>query len=238
MEGPEAADSADNEYMAMDADKLSENDDTYENGDTLGFNLRQKGDSREQEPGPDSTGQKKEEPEKEKVGTLRPQPNIQNLNTARPPMRPQPDRYITLRRLPVNTNRKQEMIMASKIALLRYVSVCLGVLCILLSGGLIGLGIYYYRLSESNLYGAERIQQLLDEIKALNVKIDIMKTLSKSIYHISSNEEPACSAGKDLFILNYDALEEFNRSSFHLVNKVLNDGDWSIQFSWKCTSNS
>lgn len=47
----------------------------------------------------------------------------------------------------------------------------------------------------------------LCKIKLLFILIDIMKTLSKSIYHISSNEEPACSAGKDLFILNYDALE-------------------------------
>lgn len=59
-------------------------------------------------------------------------------------------------------------------------------MCILFGLCKINIYIYFitdYRLSESNLYGAERIQQLLDEIKALNVKIG---EWSVNIIHINS----------------------------------------------------
>lgn len=63
-----ATDTADDEYMTMDADKWSYDDDTYENGDTLDLDLRDEKDSREQ---------KREELTKEKVATKRPLQNTQ-----------------------------------------------------------------------------------------------------------------------------------------------------------------
>lgn len=67
MEGPAAADSADDEYMIMDADTWPEH-----NNDVL---------------------------------TMRPLENTPNPNTARPPFHSLRDRYMTIRRPPVNANR-------------------------------------------------------------------------------------------------------------------------------------
>lgn len=94
MEGPAAAETADNEYMTMDADKWSEHDDTYKNRLDCGGNEDAKGC----ESSPDSRAQNKEE----KVATTRPLGNNQHPNTARPPIHPLPDRYMTIRRPPMN----------------------------------------------------------------------------------------------------------------------------------------
>lgn len=106
MEGPVGADSADEEYMTMDADKWSEHDDTYENGDTLDLDLRGNKDSSGLESGPDSIGQKKEELKLRKVVTNRLPQNNQNPTTAQPPIS-LPERYITIRRPSINANRGQ-----------------------------------------------------------------------------------------------------------------------------------
>lgn len=106
MEGPIGADSADEEYMTIDADKWSEHDDTYENGDTLSLDLRGNKDSSGFESGPDSRGQKKDGLKKEIVLTNRPPQNNQKPTTAQPPIS-LPERYITIRRPSTDANRGQ-----------------------------------------------------------------------------------------------------------------------------------
>lgn len=110
MEGPVAADSAeDDEYMAMDADKWSEHENTYETGETLSLDFRGKGVAGGREPGPDSTVKTKEELKEENVSTERPLQNTQNPATERPPTCTLPNRYITIRRPPINAKRGPEI---------------------------------------------------------------------------------------------------------------------------------
>ncbi len=109
MEEPVAAEDADEAYMTMDAEMWSEHDDTYENGDTIGLDLGGKEDSRGCESGHDSRREKKEELKKKKVETKGPLQNTPNPNTARPPIQTLPNRYITIRRPPMNVNRRSGM---------------------------------------------------------------------------------------------------------------------------------
>lgn len=91
MEGPEAADSAGDDYMTMDAENWLEHDDTYENGDT--------NDSG----GTDAPGGHKSGPDSRQRKTEHPQRS--NPNTARPPFQPAiSERYLTIKRPPKNRN--------------------------------------------------------------------------------------------------------------------------------------
>lgn len=105
MEEPLATDAADDEYMTMDADKWSDNDDTYENGDTLDLDVRGKKDSRVCESGPDSGEQTKELTE-ENVAATRTLQNTQSSITVQPPVCPLTNRYVTIRRPPKYANRR------------------------------------------------------------------------------------------------------------------------------------
>lgn len=90
MEGAEAADSAGDDYMTMDAENWLEHD-TCENGDTNDSG-RTDGPGGHKS-GLDSRQQKKECPQ-------RPNPN-----TAGPPFQPHVlDRYLTIKRPPMNKN--------------------------------------------------------------------------------------------------------------------------------------
>ncbi|XP_040900379.1 uncharacterized protein LOC121185920 isoform X2 [Toxotes jaculatrix] len=230
MEGPAAAGGADDEYMTMDADQWSAQDDTYENGDTLGLDSRE---TRGHESGPDSRGQRKEELEKGKVAKKRPQQQTQNPNTAKPPARHLPERYITMRCPPLKANRRP----LPQLVFFKVISACLVVLCILLLGALFGLSIYYDRLSGTQRNKTEQVLQLLEENRHLKEKIDILKYLSIPIYHVSRTKDPNCSSGNDLYILNYQVLEQVKGNWFHLGNKLLANGTCTTPFSWNCTSN-
>ncbi|KAK1893923.1 RNA polymerase-associated protein CTR9 like [Dissostichus eleginoides] len=99
-EEPETADTAFDEYMAMDANEWLE-PDIYENGETpvVGFNGKE--DSSQHDSGPDSRGQKREELKKEKPVIDKPHQNTRSPTTA-PPSIPLTD--ITIRRPPMNAN--------------------------------------------------------------------------------------------------------------------------------------
>ncbi|KAJ4943143.1 hypothetical protein JOQ06_005648 [Pogonophryne albipinna] len=99
MEQPETTETAFDEYMAMDADEWLELD-IYEHGETPVVGFNGKVDSSQHDSGPDSRGQKREELKKEKAEIDKP-----HQNTRRLPSIPLPDRYITIRRPPMNANR-------------------------------------------------------------------------------------------------------------------------------------
>lgn len=94
MEQPEPDDNPDNEYMAMDPDQWGDQDDTYENGDTLGFEIGR----RVALPVPGGT------PKSADGATLQ---TSQIQNSPQPPT-PLPNRYKTLRRPLSNGNREPE----------------------------------------------------------------------------------------------------------------------------------
>ena len=99
MEQLETEDTAVDEYMTMDADEWLELE-IYENGETpvVGFNGKE--DSNQH----DSRGQKREELKKEKPVIDKPHQNTRSPTTALPSI-PLTDRYITIRRPPMNANR-------------------------------------------------------------------------------------------------------------------------------------
>ncbi|XP_044063773.1 uncharacterized protein LOC122881535 isoform X2 [Siniperca chuatsi] len=216
--------------MTMEADKSSEHDDTYENGDTLVFDLKGKEDSIVHESGPNSRRQKKGELKNEEVATTRSLQNTPNPNTKRPPIRPLPDRYITMRCPPANANSGRGMKQPLQLVFFRCTTVCLVLLCILLLGGLLGLIFYNGTLSETHKTMIRNVDKQLQ-------KINNLRNLSRSMYHISNKEDYDCLTGQDLFILNHEVLEwQMKGKSFHLGRKSSENGKCRVPFSWKCTS--
>lgn len=92
----EAQGDADDEYMAMDAEQWMEQDDIYENGDTIGGNE----DSGGRDPGPFSRGKVG----KDSAANNRILPNPGHPGPALPAFKPLSDRYQTIR---WHTNRAQ-----------------------------------------------------------------------------------------------------------------------------------
>lgn len=94
MEGPAAADGADDEYMAMDAEQWSDHEDIYENGDTV-----------DRDPG----GQEARGDRQETAVANRPLQNTENPRATQPSGLPLPDRYITIRRPPLNGSGRKRL---------------------------------------------------------------------------------------------------------------------------------
>lgn len=104
MEVPAATDNADEEYMTMDADQWVEQDDIYENGDTLDLSTR---GSRGQEPGPVFRGKKKEELRNERAATNTAPQNNAYQTAAPASVHTSTLRYMTIRRPPLNAKGGQ-----------------------------------------------------------------------------------------------------------------------------------
>lgn len=99
---------AENEdYMTMEADLWSEDDNTYEVADTLGIDYNAMRDSREQQPNPVFNGKNREELKNQRAATNATLPNIGNQSAAT--NRPPSLRYMTIRWPAFNSNngRKQ-----------------------------------------------------------------------------------------------------------------------------------
>ncbi|XP_047454005.1 uncharacterized protein LOC125015944 [Mugil cephalus] len=210
MDDPAAADGADDEYMAMDAEQWSDHEDIYENGDTS-------------EPNPASRGDRKET-----AVANRPLQNTNNSPATQPAL-PLPDRYQTIRRPQQSGNRTKQL---SQLALLRVTTLCLLVLCLLLIGSLIALSFVYNHLAEAHLEETMKTDQLREENNNLNQQIGNIRNLSQT-YFISSTQRPECLTVQNLYILNYEVLEEqLRRNSFYLFSQTVTTRGWN------CTSYS
>ncbi|XP_041799287.1 uncharacterized protein LOC121611005 [Chelmon rostratus] len=212
--------------MTMDADQWMEHDDTYENGDTLDPDIRQKRE------------QKKDEFHKGKVATGRTLPNIPNLNTAQCHIHPLPNRYATIRRPPKNANRGQGVKQPPHLDCFRYTTACLGLVCILLLGVLLGLSFYYERLSLFSKRLTEEVGELQVQNSHLEDEIRILKNISRSVYQVSSYGYNDCSTGLNLFVLNYEVLEKQMEGNFYLSRRNLTTDNCSLQSFCNCTPES
>ncbi|XP_051262262.1 uncharacterized protein LOC127366891 [Dicentrarchus labrax] len=240
MEEAVEAESAGDEYMIMDADKWSELDDIYENGDTPGLDLRRQNGSGGLESGPDSREHKKEELRSEKSGKSAARRALQNTpypNTAQSRIHPLPERYMTIRRLPVKANRGPGSKQPPRLVFFRYATVCLVLLCILLIGGLLGLSFYYDRLSETHKSITKKVESLQEENKNLAAKNDRLIQILGYIYQVSTTEDYDCSTESDVIIVNDEALKQMEGNSFHLGRRNLTDDGCNMISSWNCTNN-
>lgn len=93
----------DEDYMTMDADQWSEDDNTYEVADTLGIDYNATRDSREQQPSPVFNGKSREEMKNQRAATNATLPNIGNQSAAT--NRPPSLRYMTIRWPAFNFNK-------------------------------------------------------------------------------------------------------------------------------------
>ncbi|XP_028280443.1 uncharacterized protein LOC114448028 isoform X2 [Parambassis ranga] len=202
--------------MTMDGEQWPEQDDIYENGDTIGRNE----DSGGRDPVPSSRG---------KVGKDRAALDTGHPGPALPSFHPPSDRYQTIR---WHTNRAQGQRRPSHLALFKHTTLGLVVLCILLIASVIGLSFAYYRLTGMDA----KIDNLATEINILKKELGWFKYVSKSIYHISSTEPSDCNNECfDLFVLNYEDLEKMNGTTFYLYSPGMNGGGCDMAFSWNCT---
>ncbi|KAM9723018.1 uncharacterized protein ACNS7B_018540 [Menidia menidia] len=226
MEGPEAAESPDNEYMTMDADQWIDHDDTYENGDTLGLGVGQQGDSRAQEQGSGSKGRdgaKKRGRDATQTTTNAPQLPL-----------PLPNRYLTIRRPELGLKRGTGKTKQSVLSF--YATPGLLVLCVLLIAALIALSFAYYRIADKDMKVADKIDLLRKEKDQLNKEVETLRNVPRPIYRISSTEYPGCQTGKELFIVNDHVFEEHVRNgSFFLYYSSMHGGSCFNPYYWICT---
>lgn len=93
----------DEDYMTMDADQWSEDDNTYEVADTLGIDYSATRGSREQQPSPVFRGKNIEALKNQRVAINETLPNIGNQSAAT--NRPPSLRYMTIRWPGFNANK-------------------------------------------------------------------------------------------------------------------------------------
>ncbi|XP_047216270.1 uncharacterized protein LOC124865319 [Girardinichthys multiradiatus] len=205
--------------MAMDPDQWEEQDDIYENGDTFGVDIGR----REGLPVPG------EVPVPANRAVLQ---TNQTANNLKPPRLPLPHRYMTIRWPPLNGNRGPGK--KDQLALFRKITVGLVLLCMLLLGVLVGLSIVYYPLAGIHLKMTKEMQMLQEENQKLQKGND--NSWCKTIYRISSTGDSGFLSAKNLYVLNYEILEEhISNSSFFLFYTSMNNGSCQPNYKWHCT---
>ncbi|XP_027867958.1 uncharacterized protein LOC114141562 [Xiphophorus couchianus] len=201
MEGPQPGESPDNEYMAMDSDPWEDQDDTYENGDTLDIGIRQ----REVVPVPGGATQLTNRASRQTNDT----PNRPQINSL-----PLPSRYMTLRWPPPNGNIASAK--TEQLAFLQRTMVGLVLLCLLLLVVVLGLSFACDILARLHKWSLEK------QLEGIGLGCGPR-------YYISNAENQ--TSDSELHVLNCEMLKKFmSQESFvlHLQNGSCNNS-WKCE---------
>ncbi|XP_008430381.2 uncharacterized protein LOC103478367 [Poecilia reticulata] len=187
MEGPQPGESPDNAYMAMDPDQWEDQDDTYENGDTLGIDVGR----REVVSVPRGATQPANRASQQSNGT----PNCPPINSL-----PLPSRYMTLRwPLPngsIGSPKTEQLVFFQRTTL------GLALLCLLLVAVVLSLSVVYWSGTKELI---QENQKLLEGIgQSCGAR-----------YYVSKTENQAFPP--ELFVMNCDIFKEhMSQESFVL----------------------
>ncbi|XP_007573277.2 uncharacterized protein LOC103152388 [Poecilia formosa] len=175
MEGPQPGESPDNEYMAMDPDQWEDQDDTYENGDTLGIDVGR----REVVPVPRGATHPASRASQQSNDTSN-RPQINSL--------PLPRRYMTLRWPLPNGNTASPK--TEQLVFFQRTTLGLALLCLLLVAVVLALSVVYNILAGLRIKPIQENQKLFEEIGSwCTVK-----------YYVSNTENQ--TSRSELYVMN------------------------------------